>query len=218
VKVLMLGSRDRRPANAAADEFAAAGHAIVRCDTPDARYPCRGLAAGGECPLDDHVDVAVLVPELGTVDLAHGAICAVRNRVPVVVFDPANAGTPDVMSWTTAAGPDLLDRCERVAHDGHAHAHAVVDRLVGLGVVASAELQPPNGTIAIAVHRDANRLCLTIELADSESDRRAEIARAAWQALRHFDRRPAVIDVAIRSAPRRVGTTAAAASTIQRSP
>ncbi len=203
MKVLMLASRAGGLANGAVDEFTAAGHEVVRCDTPDGRYPCRGLAAGGECPLDEHVDVAVIVPELGTYDVEHGAICAVRNRVPVVVFDPADAGTSDpLMSWTTAAGPDLLDECERVAHDGRAHAQAVVDRLVLLGVVAPAELQHPDGKVGIAVQREANRLWLTIELADSERDRQAEIVRAATQALRDFDRRPAVIDVTVRSAPR----------------
>ncbi len=202
MKILILGSRAGGPANGAVGELAA-GHQIVRCDTPDGRYPCRGLAAGGECPLDEHVDVAVLMPEFGTYDVEHGAICAVRNRVPVVVFDPAGAGAPDpISSWTTAAGPDLLDECERVAHDGHAHAQAIVSRLVELEVVAPTELQQPDGTIAIAVRRDANRLWLTIELADSERDRQAEIVRAASQALRDFDRRPAVIDVSVRSGPR----------------
>jgi hypothetical protein len=196
----MLGSRAGWLAKGPVDELTAAGHETVRCDTPDGRAPCRGLAAGGECPLDEHADVAVLVPELGTRDVEHGAICAVRNRVPVVVFDPANAGTPDPsMSWTTAAGPDLLDECERIAHDGHAHVRAVEDRLVALGVVAIAELRRPDGVVAIDVQRSPNRLCLTIALADSESDRQGEIVRAASQALRDFDRRAAVIDVTVRS-------------------
>jgi hypothetical protein len=41
---------------------------------------------------------------------------------------------------------------------------------------------------------------MTIELADSVRDRQIEIVRAATQALRDFDRRPDVIDVAVRSA------------------
>jgi hypothetical protein len=196
----MLGSRAAGSADGAADEFTAAGHEVVRCDTPDGRSPCRGLAVGGDCPLDAHVDVAVLVPGLGTRDLEHGAICAVRNRVPVVVFDPADVGPPEpIMAWMTAAGPDLLDQCERVAHDGCAHARAVVDHLVELGVVTPGELHGPDAAVAIAVRRDADRLSLTIELADSVRDRQAEIVRAARQALRDFDRRPAVIDVTVRA-------------------
>jgi hypothetical protein len=41
---------------------------------------------------------------------------------------------------------------------------------------------------------------MTIELADSVRDRQTEIVRAASQALRDFDRRPAVIDIAVRPA------------------
>ena len=68
-----------------------------------------------------------------------------------------------------------------------------------LGVVTPAELEQPDGTVAIAVERDANRLRLTIELADPVRDRQTEIVRTATQALRDFDRRSAVIDVAIRN-------------------
>ncbi len=187
-------------ANRAVDELTEAGHTIVRCDTTDRRYLCRGLAAGGECPLDTHVDVAVLVQEIGTRHVEHGAICAVRSRVPLVEVDPGEAGMRiPITSWATTAGSDLLDHCERVAHDGHAHAQAVADRLIELGVVAPAALRRPDGTVGIAVERDANRLLMTFELADSERCRENEIVRAATQALRDFDRRAAVIDIAVRS-------------------
>jgi hypothetical protein len=188
-------------ANAAVARMTEAGHTIVRCDTADRRYPCRGLTAGGECPLDEHVDVAVLVQEVGTTHLEHGAVCAARSRVPVVEVD--GSGIPQrlpITSWAAAVDPGLLDECQRAARDGRAHAQAVKDRLVVLGVVTPAELEQPDGTVAIAVERDANRLRLTIELADPVRDRQPEIVRTATQALRDFDRRSAVIDVAIRTA------------------
>ena len=203
MRVLMLESH-AGVANAAVTRMTEAGHTIVRCDTADRRSPCRGLAAGGECPLDEHVDVAVLVQEIGTCHVEHGAVCAARSRVPVVEIDGAGiAQRLPITSWTAVADIGLLDECERVAHDGHAHAQAVQHRLVVLGVVTPAELdQPdgPDGNVAIAVRRGANRLRMTIELAASMRDRQTEIVRAATQALRDFDRRPAVIDVAVRSA------------------
>ena len=200
MRVLMLESHPG-VANAAITRMTEAGHTIVRCDTADRRSPCRGLAAGGECPLDEHVDVAVLVQEIGTCHVEHGAVCAARSRVPVVEVDGADiAQRLPITSWTAVAGPGLLDECERAAHDGHAHAEAVKDRLVVLGVVTPAELDQPDGTVAIAVRRGANRLRMTIELADSMRDRQTEIVRAATQALRDFDPRPAVIDIAVRSA------------------
>lgn len=200
MRVLMLESH-AGVANAAVGRMTEAGYTIVRCDTADRRSPCRGLAAGGECPLDEHVDVAVLVQEMGTCHVEHGAVCAARSRVPVVEIDDGDiAPRLPITSWTAVAGPGLLDECERAAHDGRAHAQAVGDRLVVLGVVSSAELDQPDGTVAIAVERGANRLRMTIELADSVRDRQTEIVRAATQALRDFDRRPAVIDIAVQSA------------------
>ncbi|HEX4984306.1 MAG TPA: hypothetical protein VFV63_21565 [Ilumatobacteraceae bacterium] len=200
MRVLMLESHPG-VANAAVTQLTEAGCTIVRCDTPDRRYPCRGLAAGGECPLDEHVDVAVLVQEIGTNHVEHGAVCAARSRVPVVEVDGADVTKRfAIRSWTAVAGSDLLDACEQAAHDGRAHAEAVEDRLCLLGVVTRDELARPGGAVAIDVTRGANRLQMTIELADSVRDREAEIVRAAGQSLRDFDRRPTVIDIAVRSA------------------
>src|SRR5262249_32277002 len=93
---------------------------------------------------------------------------------------------------------DLLDECEVAAHDGRLHAQAVGDRLVALGLIAPGDLEGPHRTIAITVDRAVNRLQLTFELADVMRDREREIVRAGTQALREFDRRSAVIDIAIR--------------------
>ena len=91
MRVLLLESHPG-VANAALARMTEACYTIVRCDTADRRSPCRGLAAGGECPLDEHVDVAVLVQEIGTCHVEHGAVCAARSRVPVVELD--GAGIP----------------------------------------------------------------------------------------------------------------------------
>jgi hypothetical protein len=186
-------------ANLAVADLTEAGHTVVRCDTEDRRVPCRGLAAGGECPLDEHVDVAVIVQENGSNRVAPGAICAARSRVPVVEVDPTDdAACFTANPWRPVAAADLIDECERAAHDGSAHAQVVVDRLLSLGVLAFDEVDGPAATIAIAVTRDGGRLHMTIELADSVRDREAELVRAATQALRGFDRRAAVIDVSVR--------------------
>lgn len=200
MRVLLLESHPG-VATAAVTRLTEAGCTIVRCDTADRRYPCRGLASGGECPLDEHVDVAVLVQEIGTHHVEHGAVCAARSRVPVVEVEAADAATgAPTMSWTIPVGTDLLDACAQAARDGRGHTRAVTARLVELGVVTPAELGRPGGTVAIDVTRGSNSLRMTIELADSVRDRENEIVRAATQALRDFDRRPAVIDVVVRAA------------------
>jgi hypothetical protein len=196
MRVLILESHPG-VASDAVGELRAAGHTIARCDSADHRFPCRGLSAGGECPLDEHVDVAVLVQELGTHHVEHGAICAARSRVPVLRVDPADVGRPSLNTWTTAAGPDLLSECERAARDGGAHVRAVAERLTGLGVLEESDLGH-GGTVVIDVTREADRLRMTIDLAGAALDREAEIVRAASLALRDFDGRPAVIDVVVR--------------------
>ena len=89
MRVLMLESHPG-VANEAIAELTDAGHTIVRCDTADRRYPCRGLVPGADCPLDEHVDVALVVQEIGTHQVEHGAVCAARSRVPVVAVGPAD--------------------------------------------------------------------------------------------------------------------------------
>jgi hypothetical protein len=181
-------------------ELIGAGHSIVRCDTADCRYPCRGLAEGGECPLDQHVDVAVLAQEPGWNHLEHGALCAARARIPVVeigTFRPTQR--QPVTAWTYTTPADLLDECERAARDGRAHAEAVVGRLLDTGVLWPVEIE--RGVVAITVERGESRLLMTIELSGSARSRRNEIVLAATEALRRFDPRSTVIDVAVRLLP-----------------
>src|SRR5689334_2289418 len=89
-------------------ELTRAGHTVERCDTADRRYPCRGLAGAGRCPLDEYVDVAVLAQEAGVDRVEHGAICAARSRVPVVEINPARANVRlPATVWQSADGPEL---------------------------------------------------------------------------------------------------------------
>jgi hypothetical protein len=201
MRVLLLESHPGVANNALA-QLTAAGYTVTRCDTADRNYPCRGLAAGGACPLDEHVDVAVLVQEFGTRHVEHGAVCAARSRVPIVEVDGADLEKRlPITSWTTVAERDLIDECERVRHDGRAHAGAVQDRLLGLGVLTPADLARPGGIVAIDVERGSLGLRMTLTFDQSARNRETEIVRAATQALRDFDRRAPVIDVVVRSAP-----------------
>ena len=199
MRVLLLESHPGVADDALA-QLTAAGQTVVRCDTADRLYPCQGLAAGGVCPLDEHTDVAVLVQEIGTPQVEHGAVCAARGRVPVVEVDGTRVhGRLPITSWTTVDSRDLLDECERVAHDGRAHARAVDERLTALGVVSPSELARPGGSVAIDVERGPNGLRMTITMAESVRERETELVRAATQALREFDRRSPVIDVFLRT-------------------
>jgi hypothetical protein len=197
MRVLMLESHPGVAGDAVA-QLTAAGHAVVRCDTADRLYPCRGLMPGGECPLDEHVDVAVLVQEIGCHSLEHGAVCAARSRVPLIEVGAGGPTPPLPIATSAVPGADLLDECERAARDGCAHARAVADRLLDLGVITHGEIDGEDSTVAISVDRRHGGLCMTIGLAGSVRHREVSIVRAATQALRDYDRASRVIDVVVR--------------------
>lgn len=84
--VLLLESPPGTTTGGAAAQLMEAGHRIHRChDDGDTSVPCKALADPGACPLDDSIDVALLVrthPAPAT--LEDGLTCAIRAGVPVV--------------------------------------------------------------------------------------------------------------------------------------
>lgn len=85
--VLVLESRDG-VATEAARSLEAAGHRVHRCHEPgDRGFPCRGVTEPNGCPIDGHVDVALLVRGRVTprpTPLEDGVSCAVRAGIPIV--------------------------------------------------------------------------------------------------------------------------------------
>lgn len=73
---------------ASAATLTEAGHRVHRCHRPgDTGYACVGLDRHAECPLEHHVDAAVVVRAHGTTaptPFEDGVRCAVRAGVPVV--------------------------------------------------------------------------------------------------------------------------------------
>lgn len=175
----------------------AAGHTVVDCDTPEQHAPCRGLASEGTCPLDEHdVDVAV-VHHAGR-DLSvgeRGALCAARARVPVVV-DGDYRRSVSFGPGTFVAGVDLVDACTAASHSGMAHAAAVRRDLLGSGVISPDDVAHARPLVSFVVEREPKRLRLTIRVPDGDP-RKANITKAAAEALRRFDTRATVIDVVV---------------------
>jgi hypothetical protein len=73
---------------AAAQHLARDGHQVHRChEQGDTGFACVGLGADHHCPIDGHIDAAVLVRADGSaVPTPHedGVRCAIRAGVPVV--------------------------------------------------------------------------------------------------------------------------------------
>lgn len=88
---------------AAARTLADAGHRIHRChDEGDTGYACVGLGRGAECPLDSHIDAAVLVrADRGAPPTPHedGVRCALRSGVPVVEVDAGSGTESPYADW-----------------------------------------------------------------------------------------------------------------------
>lgn len=89
--VLVLENR-RGVGDEAVRSLEAAGHTVHRChDADDRGFPCRGVLDPDGCPIDGHVDVAVLVRRSVTprpTPLEDGVSCAVRAGVPIVEEGP----------------------------------------------------------------------------------------------------------------------------------
>jgi hypothetical protein len=121
----------------------------------------------------------------------HGALCATRQRVPVVLLGDGAAEHPfGANAWP--AGDDLLATCAEAATSGAAHAAAVRRDLLTLGLLERADLDH----VDITVRREPNRLVLRLRL-DEGNPREAAIVKAAAEALRRYDRTVKVIDVTV---------------------
>ena len=95
----------------AAIELTAAGHRIHRCHHDRHDFPCAAFSDVGRCPIDDGIDVAVLVRrpiEPLPTQRETGATCARRAGIPIVEQGPARLDPWE--PWVEArVDPDSAD-------------------------------------------------------------------------------------------------------------
>jgi hypothetical protein len=200
MKVLVLES-EQGLASPVEEGLVERGHTVLRCDSNHGAegVACRGLEMGGDCPLDtDDVDVAIVSrADTGITSSEHGALCAARQRIPLVVVGKdgvASARPFGSAAWPTTAEAsldDIIATCEEAAQSGMAHAAAVRRDLVALSLV-----DRHDESVGIEVERSKRRLVLTVRMA-KDHPRHAAIVKAAAEALRRFDGNTAVIDVRV---------------------
>lgn len=117
MNVLLIESRPGA-GDAARCELEAAGHRVHRCfdGGHDAAgdFACVGLAGTADCPLDERVDVALLVrgDATGATASEAGLRCAVRADVPVVAHDSAHLDPYEPWVKESAAGAGVVEACE----------------------------------------------------------------------------------------------------------
>lgn len=143
-----------------------AGHRVHRCfphREARGRVPLRdrylcAAVTDGRCPLDDGIDVALLVRDPDTTEPVAtevGVSCALRSGVPVV------EDGPDVLDpfepWVSARAEedDVVSACERAASTGFAGLeHAIDERLSP--ILAHLELGPDE--LSYRFETDGSRL------------------------------------------------------------
>jgi hypothetical protein len=87
---ILLVADDRDDSIAAETALVAEGHEVDSCND-EFGSPCRGIDHLENCPLESHIDLAVIARSANT----HrglgemGSICATRHRIGVVEIDPS---------------------------------------------------------------------------------------------------------------------------------
>jgi len=154
------------------------GHEVVSCiDSHDG--PCRGVESNAACPLDHHVDIAVLARQRGVAPTLNemGSVCAQRHRVPLVTLYAGDEFGPDVDAEISAAVARREVEATYVAAVRHRVGHTVDD---------------------IKVHREHNRIHVVLSITDSPGAQVVGmLADKARDAVREHDRYTPVIDVSV---------------------
>jgi hypothetical protein len=163
--VLVIESRPGA-ADHAATLLTRAGHRIHRCYGEGERgFPCRGVRDPTLCPLDQGVDVAVLVrPRLAPrpTGLESGVSCALRSRIPLVENGPEalDPFTPWVRARVAdGTGVNVVETCVEAAETRY---DELVDRIRRrtLRTMAVAAARP--GPLDCAIERRGGTLHVTL--------------------------------------------------------
>jgi hypothetical protein len=154
------------------------GHEVVSC-TDSRGGPCRGVESNAACPLDRHIDVAVLARERDATPSLNemGAVCAQRHRVPLVTLYPGDE---------FGAGPSTEI------------AAAIARREVEAGYVAAVRREVGHAVGDITVLREHQRIHVTLaipEVVDAQVV--SMLADRARHAVRQHDRHTPVVDVSV---------------------
>lgn len=154
------------------------GHDVVSCNDSHGG-PCRGVESSDACPLDKHVDIAVLAREVGVAPSLNemGSICAQRHRVPLVTLYPGDEFGPGLSTEIAAA---------------------VAQREIESGYVAAVRRQLGHVVGDITVVREHSRIHVTLTISKvADAQAISTIGDRARQAVREHDRHTPVIDVSV---------------------
>ncbi len=186
MKLLLIESTPGNSATLRAD-LQSEGHEVVSC-LDERGGPCRGAAHHHECPLGQHVDMAIVAREPGSAHSLHemGGVCAQGHRVPLVEVNPFDdaEGLPSVPV-----------------------AHALAARRVEEGYSSAIRAALTGVAAIVEVQREPGRVHATVQVPGTGADRSmmtyaADRTRAA---IRLHDPFVSCIDVSVVTYPDTVG-------------
>jgi hypothetical protein len=182
MKLLLIESTPGNSASLRSD-LQSEGHEVVSCND-ERGGPCKGVAHHHDCPLGQHLDMAIVAREPGSSHTLHemGGVCAQGHRVPLVEVNPfdASESLPSV---------DV--------------ARALATRRVEEGYASAVRAAVTTMPLMVDVRRDADRIHATLQIPASSADRvsmtyAADRARAA---IREHDPFVSCIDVSVVTYP-----------------
>jgi len=190
---------------AAADEAAAdldrAGHRLHRCyDAGERGFPCKGVLAPSTCPIEQGVDVAVLVrPRVAPrpTPLETGVSCAVRAGIPLI--EVGGEALDPFGPWVTArlgqGGIGVADACTSVAERTLDPLLARVRRHVAQTM---ATLAPSRGPVTCVLRRSGPGLHIELSGPRLGKDVQHALALRVADAVRSERRSHTTLDISYR--------------------
>ncbi len=155
------------------------GHIVVSCND-DHGGPCRGVSDHVDCPLQSHVDLAIVARSEGAAATLNemGSVCASQRRVPIVEVDPTLAD--DEMPSVEVAG-------------------ALATRKVEAAYAAAVKHEFPHVDMHVDVQRRPGRVHVVLDVAEAGLTPSAvsSMADRARHAVRTFDPFVSGIDVSV---------------------
>lgn len=189
--------------DASAAALLEAGHRIHRCHhAGDSAWACVGLSDPSRCPVNGHIDAAVLArgPGVeGPTPAEDGVRCAIRSRVPVVGVGVADDSV--YRSWVTLQTDErALDAaCHAAVELAHAPlVSEVLDRISSL--ITGAGLDHSDTRCRVTSYGATLTAFITVP---GPADRRLEqaVAVRAYDVLRSRADGFVTVDVSVRISP-----------------
>lgn len=181
---ILLVADDIDDSVAVGASLAAGGHAVASCND-EFGGPCRGIDHLQDCPLEGHVDLAVIARSgnvrrgLGEM----GSVCAARHRVGAVEIDPSQPPDETLESMAIRAEQAMCHGYERAILTG------LRDAGGDNGIYVTVRRQ--GGTVLVTLALDAAR---SVDMNDRAV---AGLADRARDTTRRHDRFARSIDVSV---------------------